>query len=120
MTIRCVIVDDSERFRSSARRLLTEEGITVVATAADTRQALAVVGEEHPDVVLVDVGLGNESGFELAQRIDQSAVIMVSSLAPDDLADLLADSPAIGFLPKDQLSAYAISDLLRLRRPRGR
>ncbi|WP_432980724.1 response regulator [Dactylosporangium sp. CA-233914] len=112
MTIRCVIVDDSERFRTSARRLLTAEGITVVATAADSCQAIRAVEQEHPDVVLVDVGLGAESGFDLAARIQRSPVIMVSSLAPEDLAELLAGSPAIGYLPKDQLSGTAISYLL--------
>ncbi|GAA4248953.1 response regulator [Dactylosporangium darangshiense] len=112
MTIRCVIVDDSERFRASARRLLTDQGIAVVATAADSRQALHAVEQEQPDVVLVDVGLGAESGFDLAARIEHSPVIMVSSLAPDDLADLLEESPAIGYLPKEELSGCAISSLL--------
>ncbi|MFI5913601.1 response regulator transcription factor [Dactylosporangium sp. NPDC051541] len=118
--IRCVIVDDSERFRASARRLLAEQGIAVVATAADSRQALRAVQEQDPDVVLVDVGLGTESGFELAARIRDRAVIMVSSLAREDLAELLADSPAIGYLPKDQLSGGAITGLLRTKPLPGR
>jgi DNA-binding NarL/FixJ family response regulator len=113
MTIRCVIVDDSDRFRASARRLLANQGIAVVATAADSRQALRAVEEQKPDVVLVDVGLGTESGFELAARIRRCRVIMVSSLDREDLAELLADSPAIGYLPKDQLSGCAITYLLR-------
>ncbi|MGI5245759.1 response regulator [Dactylosporangium sp. CA-139066] len=113
MTIRCVIVDDSERFRASARRLLTDQGIAVVATAADIRQALHAVEQEQPDVVLVDVGLGAENGFDLAARIRHSPVIMTSSLAPEDLTDMLEESPAIGFLPKEQLSGDAITGLLR-------
>jgi two-component system, NarL family, nitrate/nitrite response regulator NarL len=113
MTIRCVIVDDSERFRASARKLLSAQGIAVVATAPDSRQGLRAIEEQEPDVVLVDVGLGAESGFDLAARIRHGAVIMVSSLAPDDLAELLAGSPAIGYLPKDQLSGGAITDLLQ-------
>jgi chemotaxis response regulator CheB len=116
MTIRCVIVDDSERFRASACQLLSTQGIAVVATAADSRQAMRAIEEQGPDVVLVDVCLGAESGFDLAARIRESAgsaVIMVSSLAPDDLAELIADCPAIGYLPKDQLSGCAITYLLR-------
>ncbi|WP_432832140.1 response regulator [Dactylosporangium sp. CA-092794] len=112
MTIRCVIVDDSERFRISARRLLSDQGIAVVATAADSGEALRAVEAEQPDVVLVDVGLGAESGFDLAAQIPRSPVIMVSSLAPEDLTDLLASSPAIGYLPKDQLSSCAICSML--------
>ncbi|GAA0737435.1 response regulator transcription factor [Dactylosporangium roseum] len=112
MAIRCVIVDDSERFRASARRLLTTQGISVVADAADSGQALQAVEEQEPDVVLVDVGLGTESGFDLAARIESTAVIMISSLAPDDILELLGRSRAIGFLPKDQLSGRAITRML--------
>ena len=112
MTIRCVIVDDSERFRVGARRLLTAQGMSVVADAADSREALRVIREHTPDVVLVDVGLGTESGFDLAARIDTSPVIMVSAFAAEEIADLLADSKAIGFLPKEHLSATAIRCLL--------
>ncbi|MER7001621.1 response regulator [Dactylosporangium sp. NPDC000555] len=119
MTIRCVIVDDSEPFRASAQRLLTDQGIMVVATAADSHQAIHAVEHEQPDVVLVDVGLGTESGFDLAARIRSSPVIMVSSLAPEDLTELLAESPAIGFLPKEQLSGGAITGLLHTTSPTG-
>jgi DNA-binding NarL/FixJ family response regulator len=112
MTIRCVIVDDSERFRVGARRLLTTQGITVVADAANSREGLQAVQELAPDVVLVDVGLGEESGFDLAARIETSPVIMVSAFAAEEVADLLADSRAIGFLPKEHLSAAAIRCLL--------
>jgi DNA-binding NarL/FixJ family response regulator len=116
MTIRCVIVDDSERFRVGARRLLTTQGITVVADAANSQEALQAVREQSPDVVLVDVGLGEESGFDLAARIETSPVIMVSAFAAEEVADLLAESRAIGFLPKEHLSAAAIRCLLtRLR-----
>jgi DNA-binding NarL/FixJ family response regulator len=112
MTIRCVIVDDSERFRAGARRLLTAQGIAVVADAADSQQALRVVQEQDPDVVLVDVGLGEESGFDLAARIESHPVIMVSAFSAEEVADLLADSRAIGFLSKEDLSATAIRCLL--------
>lgn len=113
MTIHCVIVDDSERFRDGARRLLTAQGIAVVADAADSRQALRAIQENAPDVVLVDVGLGAESGFDLAARIDTVPVIMVSAFAAEEIADLIEGSRAIGFLPKEHLSAAAISCLLR-------
>jgi DNA-binding NarL/FixJ family response regulator len=116
MTIRCVIVDDSDRFRAGARRLLTAQGISVVADAADSQEAMRAIRSQRPDVVLVDVGLGDESGFDLAARIDTSPVIMVSAFAAEEVADLLADSKAIGFLSKEHLSAAAIRCLLtRLR-----
>jgi DNA-binding NarL/FixJ family response regulator len=116
MGIRCVIVDDSEHFRFSARRLLSAQGISILADAADSRQALRAVDEQHPDVVLVDVHLGVESGFDLAERIRSSSVIMMSaSVTRDEVEDLMPHSPAIGFLPKDELSADAIKRMLSQR-----
>jgi DNA-binding NarL/FixJ family response regulator len=70
--------------------------------------------ELRPDVVLVDIMLAGESGFELARRLDEdarggaAAVILVSTHAEADFADLIAESPALGFLPKSALSADAI------------
>ncbi|GGM15227.1 response regulator transcription factor [Dactylosporangium sucinum] len=113
MAVRCVIVDDSERFRASARRLLTTQGMAVVADAADSRQALRAIDEHDPDVVLVDVGLGAESGLDLAAQIAPRPVIVVSSLAPDDVEELVGRTGALGFVSKSQLSALTITSLLR-------
>ncbi len=70
----------------------------------------------QPDVILVDVELGAESGFELAERLDEdafpAAVILISTHAEQDLADLIAGSPAVGFVSKSELSSEAIRDLL--------
>ena len=72
----------------------------------------------HPDVVLVDIGLGGESGFEVARRLVAdvpglgSSVVLISTRDEEDLADLIADSPAIGFIPKNLLSVRAIERLL--------
>jgi DNA-binding NarL/FixJ family response regulator len=70
------------------------------------------------DVVLVDIALGAESGFELARRLLENGrdgslkVILVSTYAEADFADLIAESPASGFLPKSELSAEAIRRVL--------
>ena len=71
----------------------------------------------HPDE-LVDVGLGVESGFEVVERLDRagspapSSVILISTHAEQDFADMIATSPAIGFLSKSALTLRAISDLI--------
>ena len=76
------------------------------------------VQELRPDVTLVDVNLGEESGFDLAEalhEIDGAApapVILISTHAEPDLADMLETSPAIGFLAKSALSANAITAAL--------
>jgi len=114
--LRCLIVDDSPRFLDAARGLLERQGVAVVGVASTGAEALRRAGELRPDVTLVDIDLGGESGLELARRLrDQDGpvpVILISTHAEQDYAELIAASPAIGFLPKTALSADAIRDLL--------
>jgi DNA-binding NarL/FixJ family response regulator len=116
--LRCLIVDDNRRFLDAARDLLDLQGITVVGMASSGAEALRQVEELRPDVMLVDIDLGEESGFELARRLDRDVgpvpprMILISTHAEQDYAELIAASPAVGFLPKSALSAAAIRGLL--------
>jgi CheY-like chemotaxis protein len=116
--VRCLIVDDSSQFLTAARGWLEREGIAVVGVASTIAQALQLAQELHPDVVLVDIDLGGESGFELASQLHRNAgvnslrVILISAYAEEDYAELIAASPAVGFLPKTALSAQRIRDLV--------
>jgi DNA-binding NarL/FixJ family response regulator len=114
--LRCLIVDDSPRFLDAARGLLERQGITVVGVASNSADALRRAGELRPDVTLLDLDLGGESGLELARRLHgqpgPAPVILISTHAEQDYAELIAASPAIGFLPKTTLSGDAIRDLL--------
>jgi DNA-binding NarL/FixJ family response regulator len=112
--VRCVIVDDNALFLEGAVDLLTREGLDVVGVASDSAEAIRLVSELRPDVTLVDIELGDEDGFELARRLSDlsSTVILVSTHAEEDLAHLIAASPALGFIAKARLSAQAIRDTL--------
>jgi CheY-like chemotaxis protein len=111
--LRYLIVDDNRRFRDVARGLLEREGAAVVGAAADSAEALRRVAELRPDVVLVDIDLGGESGLDLARRLDGTTrVILISTRAEQDYAELIAASPAVGFLAKVELSTAAIQRLL--------
>jgi DNA-binding NarL/FixJ family response regulator len=118
MMQRCVIVDDNPDVLRAASDLLEGEGISVVGIAATGDEAVSLVEELEPDVVLVDIDLGPESGFELTRRLVQSfeaarsRVILISTHDQADYGNLIAASPAIGFLPKSDLSATAIRRLL--------
>jgi DNA-binding NarL/FixJ family response regulator len=118
--LRCLIVDDSARFLEAARNHLEREGIAVVGVASTIAQALQQVERLRPDVTLVDIDINGESGFELARRLQASRVILISTHDEDDFADLIAASPAVGFLSKADLSAGAIRDLLGPDGPAGR
>jgi CheY-like chemotaxis protein len=117
--MRVVIVDDNPDFLDSARRLLEHQGVRVVGVASTNADALRCVQELRPDVKLVDVNLGEESGFDLAealQKIDDGAaaapVILISTHAEPDLTDMIETSPATGFVAKSALSATAITAAL--------
>jgi CheY-like chemotaxis protein len=118
MTLRCLIVDDSPRFLEAARTVLEGQSITVVGVASNSADAVQLVLELRPDVTLLDIDLGGESGFELARQLhrepglDAPSVILISAHAGQDYAELIAASPAVGFLPKTALSVDAVRALL--------
>jgi DNA-binding NarL/FixJ family response regulator len=116
VAVRCLIVDDNRRFLRAARTLLEREGLTIAGVATTSADALRQAATLRPDVVLVDVVLGDENGFELARRLvvdhADGAVILISTRSKDDLADAIAQSPAAGYLAKSELSADAICALL--------
>jgi CheY-like chemotaxis protein len=118
MALRCLIVDDSQAFLAAARGLLERQGVSVVGIASTSAEALERARELAPDVVLLDIDLGGESGLELARRLHADSrlaslpVILISTHPREDYADLIAASPALGFLPKIALSADAVRGML--------
>jgi CheY-like chemotaxis protein len=116
MSRRCLIVDDSEEFLASARRLLESQGLDVVAYATTGAEALRLAGELTPDVALVDVELGPEDGIELARELEKSVpalhAILISAHTLADLEELLADGPQLSYMPKSSLGAGAIETVL--------
>ena len=113
-----MIVDDSPAVLRAASELLEGQGIVVVGVAATGAEAERLIEELKPDVILVDIDLGAESGFDLARRLmdtpDRAGtrIILISTHDGPDFANLIAACPAIGFLPKSDLSASAIHRLL--------
>lgn len=69
MAMRCLIVDDSAAFLHAARGLLEREGMDVVGVATTRAEALLQAEELRPDVTLVDIGLGDESGFDVVRQL---------------------------------------------------
>jgi CheY-like chemotaxis protein len=112
--LRSLIVDDNESFLEAARGLLEQEGLPVAGVASTPAEAFLQVQALDPDVVLVDVFLGDDSGLELARRlVDRGQTVILISTHPErDLADLIAGSPAVGFVEKSELSAEAIRRLV--------
>jgi DNA-binding NarL/FixJ family response regulator len=115
VALRCLIVDDDCGFRDAARSLLELEEIEVVGMASNSAEARSRVAELHPEVVLVDIALGGESGFELTRVLARDGgpkLILISTHSEADFIDVIAASPAVGFIAKSELSARAIRDLV--------
>jgi DNA-binding NarL/FixJ family response regulator len=118
VALRCLIVDDRPGFSDAARELLEGQGVTVVGLAASSAEAVRSVQKLRPDVALVDIDLGEDSGFDLARRLAANAdggaprVILISTHDEQEFAKLIESSPAVGFLAKTELSAERIYQLL--------
>jgi CheY-like chemotaxis protein len=117
MAMHLLLVDDSLHFLDAARSLLEGDGF-LVGVVSTTEEALRRVRDTKPDVVLVDVYLGTESGIEVARRmrretdLDPSRVILISTYAEEDLADLINGAPVAAFLTKSRVSGRAIREIL--------
>jgi CheY-like chemotaxis protein len=113
VTFGVLVVDDNRAFADLARCLLEQQGERVVGVASTCAEATQLVAELRPDVVLVDLVLGDECGLDLARLLakdggDAPAVIVISARSQADVGELVAESPAAGFLAKSDLSADAI------------
>jgi CheY-like chemotaxis protein len=112
-----LIVDDHDGFRSFARGMLEAAGFTVAeaATGAEATEAARTV---RPGLVLLDIGLPDFDGFEVARRLaaltggSAPVVVLTSTREARDYGARIAASPAAGFLPKDQLSGAALRRFL--------
>ena len=117
--MRCLIVDDNAAFRRAVRSMLERDGARVLGMASTGSEALEYAVRLRPDIVLMDVRLGDESGFDIADRLEEHftddwrpAIILVSSHAEDELAGRVEASPSLLFLEKTALSVDRITDLL--------
>jgi CheY-like chemotaxis protein len=119
--LRVVIVDDSTPFRRAARALLHRRGYLVVGEAATAGAALDAVERVSPDALLVDVGLPDGCGFELARVLIRArpdlAVLLMSADDPPAGTERLRDSGARGFVLKSCLAAAPLERFLRTPSP---
>jgi DNA-binding NarL/FixJ family response regulator len=115
-----LIVDDSPSFREAVRALLEAQGIEVVGGAGSADEARHQIAELRPEVALIDIDLGAESGLSLARSIHDGAtgavpkVILISTHDEREFADLIEATPAVGFLSKTGLSAATVRRMLAM------
>jgi two-component system response regulator EvgA len=107
-----LIVDDDPRFRAQARDLLEADGFVVIGEAVDGASGLKAAQALQPDFVLLDIGLPDIEGFEVATTLAVSGpppwVVLTSSRDARAYGRRLTNGHALGFIPKEQLSGVAI------------
>lgn len=110
-----LIVDDNAQFRLQARDLLEADGFDVVGEAGDGISGLGAVRSLGPDLVLLDIGLPDIDGFEVARELAADGspigVVLTSSRDAGAYGRRLATSPVLGFIAKDEISGSAIRAL---------
>jgi DNA-binding NarL/FixJ family response regulator len=111
-----MIIDDDPRFRAQARDLLAGDGFVVVGEAVDGASGLETARSLRPDVVLLDIGLPDADGFEVARSLARltppPAIVLTSSRDARAYGRRLAGGPSVGFLPKEQVSGGSLAALL--------
>ena len=105
MTIRVVLVDDHAVVRRGLEQLLSGvDDITVVGTAADGEQAIEVVRQTNPDVVLMDLQMPGVDGVEATRQIVADGgpdVLVLTSFSDAERIVAALDAGAVGYLLKD-------------------
>lgn len=111
--IRVVIADDHDLFREGLRQLLeTVDDVEVLAEASDGRQAIELVAQHHPDVVLMDISMPEMDGIQatehIVQHFPQTHVVVLTMYADDEYAIHAIRAGAKGYLLKNTRSNEVI------------
>jgi DNA-binding NarL/FixJ family response regulator len=111
-----LIIDDDPRFRIQARDLLETDGFTVIGHAVDGASGLEAARSLRPDFVLLDIGLPDVEGFEVARSLSIDGppplVVLTSSRDARAYGRRLANGDALGFISKEHISGAAIRALV--------
>ncbi len=111
-----LIVDDHAAFRVQARALLEADGFLVIGEAETGTSGLAAARSLRPHLVLLDIGLPDVEGFEVAHALAADGpppfVVLTSSRDASAYGPRVANSRVLGFIAKDELSGAALRSLI--------
>jgi DNA-binding NarL/FixJ family response regulator len=112
-----LIVDDDPIFLSLASRILAQAGLEVVATAEDAAGAVLAANATKPDAALIDLGLPDREGVELAYELAElpwrPRVVLTSTDSDAGFAlDVVDGRPKLPFISKDELANGRLPGLL--------
>lgn len=113
VAVNVLVVDDQAPFRAAERAVLSRlPGFALVAEAASGEEAIELAGTLAPDLVLMDINMGEIDGIEATRRITAAQpatkVILVSTYTLEELPAGARTSGAVGYVNKDELSPRVI------------
>lgn len=103
MTKRVVIAEDEAIVRLDLREILEEEGFEVLGEASRGEEAIELVREHHPDLVLLDIKMPGMDGLQAAEAISEiggTAILFLTAFSQRDLVERARDAGAIAYLVK--------------------
>jgi DNA-binding NarL/FixJ family response regulator len=120
MRVSVLLVDDDSSFLALATRVLEGMGFEVAGTAQDPASAIEAANATRPDAALVDIGLPDDEGIDLAYRIaalSWQPRVVLTSTDRDCVSAVYAMSARIGspplpFVPKEELADGKLRPLL--------
>ena len=111
-----LIIDDHAGFRAQARALLEADGFVVIGEAVDGASGITAARALRPDLVLLDIGLPDAEGFDVAHELASDGpppyVILTSSRDASAFGPRLKAERVLGFIPKDELSGSALRGMV--------
>ncbi len=105
MTVRVLLADDQDLVRTGVRLILeAEDDMEVVGEAADGQEAIRIVSELHPDVLLLDVAMPVMDGLEALPLIRESAprthIVMLTGVSSEMIRRRALEGGASLFIEK--------------------
>lgn len=114
--VRVLVVDDQAPFRAAARAVIARvQDFELIAEATSGEEAVAMVNELEPAVVLMDINMGLLDGLEATKIITDghpnTMVILVSTYTEDDMPPAARTCGAAAYVNKDELSPRVLRQL---------
>jgi two-component system chemotaxis response regulator CheY len=116
--LKIVVVDDSDFSRSIIVKMLNGAGYKVVGESASAANALQVIKEKNPNVVITDIVMPEISGIELTEKINQDFdniyVIVISSLSQEHVVLEAIGAGAADFISKPISEQQLVDSLSKI------
>jgi response regulator NasT len=108
MAYRIVVAEDEALIRLDLIEMLTEAGYEVVASASNGAQALEMVAEFAPDLVIFDIKMPHLDGISAAQKINgRCAILFLTAFSQKELIERANEAGALAYVVKP----FTVSDL---------